>query len=265
MNTSRIGQGDAFNTSDGDGGFFDNLINDFQDEANDAISDVADAAADALNLTDFYSVHIMNYCEGYFRPNATDDNAKKNTTFCSSRKALFHFNPTQIVEDSLPDSINLSDIQWPEEIQKASRAVKIASIVMFVFYVIGIAFAGLAAITALLATFTEGRLSAFGNFLMDIVSCVTLEKPYVTDELAARIPHPRYSFSNLHCHHDQGCARCQQIRRWDRYCGDERDDILGIDMGRDSSNAVGRVPLDRSMYRRKEESSYLRGEGISLS
>ena len=35
-------------------------------EANDLISDAADKAAEALNLTDFYAVHIMNYCKGYF-------------------------------------------------------------------------------------------------------------------------------------------------------------------------------------------------------
>jgi hypothetical protein len=146
------------------------LINDAQDEINDAIGDAADAAADALNLTDFYAVHIMNYCEGYFEPNATDDNASKNTTFCSPREALFRFNPTEMIENSLPDNVGLDDIQWPQEIEDASRAVRVATLVMFVFYVIGIAFAGLAVITALLATFTEGRLSAFANFVMDIVS-----------------------------------------------------------------------------------------------
>lgn len=112
----------------------------------------------------------MNYCKGYFEPNATEDDASKNTTFCSSRKAMFHFNPTRIVEDSLPDNVGLSDINWPDEIRNASRAIRLASIVMFVFYVIGIICAGLAVITAVLSTFTEGRLSALANFLMDIVS-----------------------------------------------------------------------------------------------
>ena len=171
LNTSRIGNGDTFNTTDGDGGFFDNLINDAQDAANDLISDAADEAAEALGLADFYAVHVMNYCDGFFKGNATDKNAGKNTTECSSTKAMFHFNPTQIVEDALPDNVGLDDINWPDEIRDASRAVRIASIVMFVFYVIGIIFAGLAVITALLATFTQGRISAFANFLMDIVSC----------------------------------------------------------------------------------------------
>jgi SUR7/PalI family len=170
LNVSRIGQGDVFNTTDGDGGFFDNIINDAQDEANDLIDNAADRAAEALNLTDFYSVHIMDYCQGYYKPNATVHNAKKNITHCSSRKALFHFNPTKIVEDSLPDNVGLSDIQWPDQIQNASDAVRVASIAMFVLYAIGIAFAALGVVTALLATFTQGRLSAFANFLVDIVS-----------------------------------------------------------------------------------------------
>jgi SUR7/PalI family len=174
LNTSRIGQTSVFNTSDGNGGLFDTLINDAEQEANDVISNAADKVAEAFNLTDFYAVHIMDYCQGFYKPNATVHGAKKNTTHCSSRKTLFHFDPTKIVEDSLPDNVGLSDLHWPNEIQDASRAVRVASIVMFVFYVIGIAFAGFAVITALLATFTEGRVSAFANFLMDIVSFLLL-------------------------------------------------------------------------------------------
>ena len=112
----------------------------------------------------------MDYCKGYFEPNATDHSPAHNTTFCSPRIALFHFNATKIIEDSIPGDISLSDLHWPDAIQDATNAVRVASAVMFVFYCIGIAFAGLAVIGGVIGIFTEGRISACANFLIDIVS-----------------------------------------------------------------------------------------------
>jgi len=174
LNVSRIGHGEAFNTSDGDGGLLSTLGNDLEGDLNNLLNDAADGVSDALNLTDFYTVHLMNYCDGFFEPNATDRHPKKNVTFCSSRDALFHFNPTKIVNDSLPKGISLDDIDWPKEVTDAEKAVKAASIVMFVFYCIGIGFAGLAVIGAIFGFFTEGRLSACGNFVLDVLALLTI-------------------------------------------------------------------------------------------
>lgn len=174
LNISRIGQGSAFNTSDGNGGAFDTLVNDIQGDLNDLIDNAADDVANALNLADFYSLHIMNYCDGFFEPNATAKNSHRNTTFCSKKKALFHFNPTKIVEESLPSGVSLEDIHWPQGIKDASNAIRAAAVVMFVFYVIGIAFAGFAVIGAILTIFADGRLSALANFLLDIFAFLAL-------------------------------------------------------------------------------------------
>ena len=150
----------------------------------------------------------MNYCKGDFEPTATENDASKNTTFCSSRKAMFHFNPTRIVEDSLPDSVGLSDINWPDEIQDASRSIRLASIVMFVFYVIGIICAGLAVITALLATFTEGRLSALANFIMDMVSYSSSVGLSCADQHVDWLLDYWYSIGHFHSHHGEGSECC---------------------------------------------------------
>ncbi|RMZ78436.1 hypothetical protein DV737_g3885, partial [Chaetothyriales sp. CBS 132003] len=174
LNVSRIGHGSAFNTSDGDDGLLSTLTNDLEADINSLLDKAADEVADALNLTDFYSVHIMNYCQGFFEPNSTARHASKNTTFCSSKKALFHFNATETISNSLPDNISLSEIHWPDEIEDATTAVRVASIVMFVFYVIGIACAGLATISAVLAVVASGRLSAGVNFLLDIIAFLAL-------------------------------------------------------------------------------------------
>lgn len=64
----------------------------------------------------------------------------------------------------------MDDIHWPEDVTDAERTLKTVSRIMIVFYIIGIVFAGLAIITALASIFTEGRLSAFINWLVDIVS-----------------------------------------------------------------------------------------------
>jgi hypothetical protein len=212
LNVSRIGQGEAFNTSDGDGGIFDTFVNDLQGDLNDLINDAADEVADALNLTDFYSVHLMNYCKGFYEPNATQQGASENITFCSKKEALFHFNPTKIVNDSLPEQISLDQIQWPQEIEDATNAIRVAAIAMFVFYVIGIAFAGLAIIGALLGIFTEGRLSAFANLLLDIVS-KNLPILVLANMFAACLPHSRHRLSHCDRHHDQGGQCCQQVRK----------------------------------------------------
>ncbi|RMZ83702.1 hypothetical protein DV738_g1097, partial [Chaetothyriales sp. CBS 135597] len=174
LNVSRIGHGTSFNVTDGDGGLLSTLVNDLEGVLNDLASTTTDELAGALNLTDFYSAHILNYCDGFFKPNATAQGASRNTTFCSGKKALFHFNATEIISNSLPDQITLSDIRWPDEIEDATEAVRVASIVMFVFYIIGIASAGLAIISALLAVITSGRLSAGVNFVLGIIAFLAL-------------------------------------------------------------------------------------------
>ncbi|RMZ90561.1 hypothetical protein DV736_g2217, partial [Chaetothyriales sp. CBS 134916] len=174
LNISRIGHGSAFNTSDGNDGLLSTLANDLEGDINNLLNEAADAVADALNLTDFYSVHIMNYCDGFFEPNSTARHATKNTTFCSSKKALFHFNATKTISNSLPHNVTLSEIHWPDEIEDATTAVRVASVVMFVFYIIGIVCAGLATIGALVAVIASGRLSAGVNFLLDIIAFLAL-------------------------------------------------------------------------------------------
>lgn len=173
MNISRIGHTSLFNTTDGDGGFFSNLVNDLEGDINSLISDVSSDIANALDLPDFYNVHVMAFCEGSYEPNTTARHAHENVTECSNKTLSFHFQPSKIIQDHLPDGITLNDIHWPKEIEDAERTLQVASIVMVVFYIIGITFAGLAVLAALGGFFTNGRLSAMINFLIDVVSGVS--------------------------------------------------------------------------------------------
>lgn len=171
LNVSQIGQAAVFNTtSDPDDNFLDDLINTAQDAANDVIGNVAEEVIDRLNISDFYAVHVMNYCEGTFEPNGTARGAKKNTTECSRRNAAFSFDPAKIIQERLPGDVTLEDLQWPEEIDDAARGFRAASVAMFCFWCIGIGFAGLTVIAGAVTLFTGGRLSACGVFVLAVVS-----------------------------------------------------------------------------------------------
>ena len=116
----------------------------------------------------------MDFCEGYYEPNTTvsrEEHPKENVTRCSNRTALFHFDPTAIIKSELAPGINLTDLHWPNKIEDAVRSVELASKVMFIFYCIGIGFAGLAVIGAAFGVLAEGRISALLNFILDVV-CV---------------------------------------------------------------------------------------------
>ena len=176
---SRLGYvGEVFNTTDGDGGFFDDLINDAQGKVNNLINGATTDIANKLNISDFYSVHIMNFCEGEFTPNGTaavnGTKVGKNITECSSTTAAFHFNITEIIQDALPDKINLTDIDWPQEITDAQNAIRAASIAAVALYAIAIGFAGLAVIGAVMVFLTNGRISACCNLLVDIIGFIAI-------------------------------------------------------------------------------------------
>ena len=171
LNISRFGHTPLFNTSDG-GHFFTNLVNDVEKKLDKLVDDAESDIAGFFDLHDFYSAHIMNYCEGYYRPNATAHHASQNITRCSNQTTFFHFDPTTAIQNELRPGVNLTDIKWPHEIEDAAHAISVAAKVMFVFYLIGIIFSGLAVLGATLGLFSSGRVSAFFNFILDFV-CAT--------------------------------------------------------------------------------------------
>jgi hypothetical protein len=142
------------------------------------LDDAASDIARAFDIHDFYTAHIMNYCEGYYEPNATvtrEQHPSENVTHCSNRTAFFHFDPTAIIRSELASGVNLTDLHWPSEIEDAAKAVEVASKVMFIFYCIGVGFAGLALIGAAWGALANGRISPFVNFTLDIVSPSNLQ------------------------------------------------------------------------------------------
>jgi hypothetical protein len=127
---------------------------------------------------------MLNYCEGQYTPaevaNATvsQSDISKNVTECSVTKAMYKFNPTQIIEDALNRTtgteVTLSDLQWPEDIETGIRALNALMAAMFVLYIIAICLIFLALVAAVAAILLSGRLSACLNFLLATVAFLAI-------------------------------------------------------------------------------------------
>lgn len=141
-----------------------------------------------LGLHDFYSAHLLNFCEGFYTPtdmpNATvsASDISKNVTACSNRTAMYSFNPRSTLQRELNESeygskVNLTELGWPDSIDDAIRAVEVASNAMFVLYCIGIAFSALALVLALASVFFTakgGKLSACANVGVELIAFVAV-------------------------------------------------------------------------------------------
>ena len=56
------------------------------DRLNDLLNGAADKLADELGISQWYSFHVMNVCQGDFAPNVTVSGAWYNTTNCTARE-----------------------------------------------------------------------------------------------------------------------------------------------------------------------------------
>ncbi len=128
-----------------------------------------------LNLHDFYSVHLLDYCEGYYTPTAVVNSTSRpsrNVTSCSNRTALFHFDPTATLQKELKPGVSLQDLHWPSAIQDGIRTLEIGSKVMVILYYVGIAVTGLAIAGSIIGFTVGGNLGATINLLLAIVCCL---------------------------------------------------------------------------------------------
>ncbi|EUC30959.1 hypothetical protein COCVIDRAFT_27764 [Bipolaris victoriae FI3] len=176
LNTSAIGQNLVSRVSNSDDSTLSNIIDLIPDSITNTITDEINEKIDEFReragIEDWYSAHMLNYCQGQYTPdevaNATlkQDDISKNVTECSKNKAMYKFNPTDIIQQALNRSgidITLRDIQWPEDIQKGIDALNAVMAAMFVLYVIAICLIFLTLVASLVGIFTSGRLSAALN------------------------------------------------------------------------------------------------------
>ncbi|KAL9102450.1 MAG: hypothetical protein Q9163_002411 [Psora crenata] len=163
----------TLNISKSSSSFLQDIEKSVQKEVNSVVGDVAKA----LNIHDFYSAHVLDYCEGYYTPgpvaNLTED-PSKNVTHCSNRTAFFHFDPSLVIQSELKPGVKLTDLKWPRAIQDGIKAIVLASKVMFFLYCIGVAATGLAFIGACLGIFAGSRLSAMVNLMVSMIAVLAL-------------------------------------------------------------------------------------------
>lgn len=168
----------ATSTSSSIGSFFsslaDNITDSIEGELQDIENDIADKLASTLGIQQFYSLHLMDMCEGMFEPNATSKHPKKNVTKCSNQTAMYHFDIEKELNSQLEVGglhINLSDINWPDSIQDNLNKLNMALDATFVLYAIAIAAAGVSILACVVAFFLNGsRLISFGNWGLAFIS-----------------------------------------------------------------------------------------------
>ncbi|KAF6224820.1 hypothetical protein HO133_010014 [Letharia lupina] len=164
LNTSMLGR-TTLDTSKTSSSILKSIKNTVQKDVNEVISDVAKT----LGIHDFYSAHILDYCEGYYTPspfaNLTSQ-PSKNISYCSNQTSFFHFDPAAVIQGELKPGVKLTDLSWPSAIQDGVHAVEDATDVMFVLYSTGATTTGVALIAALIGVRGVWRYSA--------ITCVML-------------------------------------------------------------------------------------------
>lgn len=105
LNVSRIGYdilggGDSNeantedNNNDDDGSFWDDIKDTWDDaketvvdEINNLVGDYAGDLAETIGISEWYSLHVMDACEGNYKPNSTADDVSLNITDCTGSQA----------------------------------------------------------------------------------------------------------------------------------------------------------------------------------
>lgn len=183
LNTSRLGETllDENRTSSNP---ILNLLNEIPNEISSRINDKIGEVTSRLGIEDWYSAHMLNYCEGQYEPgevaNATlpEDDIWKNVTDCSASKAMYKFDPKAMIEEALNKTtgvnVTLKDLKWPEDIDNGIRALNSLMAAMFVLYCIAIALIFVAFVAAVFAVLSSGRLSACVNFLISTLAFLAI-------------------------------------------------------------------------------------------
>ncbi|UNI21846.1 hypothetical protein JDV02_007798 [Purpureocillium takamizusanense] len=157
LNTSMVGH-NVLNKSDkskgGDDGVLGSVkgwIDDKKDAAKDKINDVtgnvADKLAGKLGISEWYSLHIMDSCDGSFSPSPTAEDVTLTVTNCSSASPAHRLNLTDMLNHGLgvgPLKLNLADIDWPDGVQDKLDVLNDALLGLFVLYALAMGFSGLA-------------------------------------------------------------------------------------------------------------------------
>ncbi|KAF6842275.1 SUR7 protein [Colletotrichum musicola] len=148
----------------------------FSDLINDVGNDVADRLADELGISEWYSLHLMDVCQGDFAPNVTAPNAWLNVTECTQPRPGPNVNLTEMLDQELsigPLRVSLADLNWPDDIEDTLDKVNKFLLAIFILYVVGIGFSGLSILGSLAAFFLGFRkLVTITNFVFTVLASI---------------------------------------------------------------------------------------------
>ncbi|PFH61040.1 hypothetical protein XA68_18357 [Ophiocordyceps unilateralis] len=126
---------------------------------NQGVGRLADKVVGKLHLSHWYSMHIMDSCQGSFTPNLTTPDAELKTTSCTTSDPTHRLNLTRLVDGQLnlgPLNLSLADIGWPDSVQDKIDALNDALTGLFVVYVLAMGCSGLSMLAGLGAFFLPG-------------------------------------------------------------------------------------------------------------
>ncbi|POS78462.1 SUR7 protein [Diaporthe helianthi] len=143
-------------------------------------NDIADKLAEELGIEQFYSLHVMNMCEGSYAPNATASNARQNVTNCTTPMDFSYMNISAMLDKELsvgPLNISISDLGITDELQDKLDDLPKLFQALAIIYILGVAFSGLAILAAAAALFiipSGGRKIPLANFLIAALAMLFL-------------------------------------------------------------------------------------------
>ncbi|KAJ2992035.1 hypothetical protein NUW58_g2309 [Xylaria curta] len=111
--------------------------------------------ARTLGLHDFYQVGLWNFCEGY---------QSEGITHCSKTNASFWFNPVEILLNEL---LSGASIALPSEVNDVLNILRIASHVMFGFFLGGAILNAVLLVSSLVVLYSK-----WWSLLMGTLSCI---------------------------------------------------------------------------------------------
>ncbi|CAN8099917.1 unnamed protein product [Discula destructiva] len=122
----------------------------------DVGGDVADRLADELGISQFYTIHIMDLCQGDYAPNATANGAWMNLTDCTQPMDFSAMDLSTILDKQLsigPFNISLSDLGITQKIE--SKLSKLPTIfeALAAIYIVSAIFAALTLLSSLASVF----------------------------------------------------------------------------------------------------------------
>ncbi|AOW01368.1 actin cortical patch SUR7/pH-response regulator pali [Yarrowia lipolytica] len=140
------------------------------------VSSTVNSIAHEVGISDFYTSGLWNYCTAK-KPDPNNENLM-NYTFCDKPKAMYWFNPEEILSESLSQGPSLTSelsAVMPEDVKKYLDILAGASKAMFVCYLVGTIFAFLTFVLGWFTFYSRGTTCcvatlALLTFLLLLVS-----------------------------------------------------------------------------------------------